>query len=563
VKGAADKLNDLCRDQVVGDDINQTSELDREYWAQKAADLSSLGLRVLALCVARIDENEDLDDIDASFILRRPKFLTMVGLVAILDPPREECIDSIAEAHAAGIMVKMITGDHAQTALAIGYMLGIAHENGIVYTGPQLDEMGPEKLKDVVKECNIFARSSPENKIQIVQALQEIGEVASMTGDGVNDAPALKAANIGVAMGVTGTDVSKEASQMVLADDNFSTIIAAVKEGRRVWDNLRKILTFNLPCNFAQGMSVFLPLFLTELEDIPLTVIQVLYVNMITAVTMGLMLACEPAEKQIMKKPPRQPKKRLLGRFVVWRIVIITIYMAIAVIGVFWGGASEYSLKTRRGEAFTLLIMMEVMYSLNCRFLKTTAFTKKIFLGNKWAYASVGSVVFLQMLILHFPYINDTVFKVEPISIGQWGRVLLISFGLFLFVEFEKSVLHVYLFPWVASGLAKMGFEATKKRKEWADMRGGVSGEYSASSWYMLPRMTSNAGSSSSSSSSSSSQVVIDMKIDENGVGDEKSVEVAMGEVELQGFVEEEEVPSSVPSVNVRDDVVLFNDDTN
>ena len=267
VKGAADKLGKLCRYQVVGDDMNQRSDLDGQYWAQKAADLSSLGLRVLALCVADVDEDEDLEELDVGYVLKRENFLTMVGLVAILDPPREECIDSIAEAHGAGIVVKMITGDHAQTALAIGYMLGIAHENGVVYTGPQLDDMSPEQLQTVVTECNIFARASPENKIQIVQALQEVGEVSSMTGDGVNDAPALKAANIGVAMGVTGTDVSKEASQMVLADDNFSTILAAVREGRRVWDNLRKILTFNLPCNFAQGMSVFLPLFLTEVFD--------------------------------------------------------------------------------------------------------------------------------------------------------------------------------------------------------------------------------------------------------------------------------------------------------
>ena len=413
VKGAADKLGKLCRYQVVGDDMNQKSDIDGRFWAQKASDLSSLGLRVLALCVADIDENENLDDIDPNYVLGRPNFLTMVGLVAILDPPREECIDSIEEAHGAGIVVKMITGDHAQTALAIGYMLGIAHENGLVYTGPQLDDMTPDELRGVVTECNIFARASPENKIQIVQALQELGEVSSMTGDGVNDAPALKAANIGVAMGVTGTDVSKEASQMVLADDNFSTILSAVREGRRVWDNLRKILTFNLPCNFAQGMSVFLPLFLEDLEDIPLTVIQVLYVNMITAVTMGLMLACEPAEKKIMKKPPRKPKKRLMGRFVIWRIIIVSIYMSIAVITKFWAGENAgYTLKMRRGEAFTLLIMMEVMYSLNCRFLKTTAFTKKILFGNKWAYVSIGLVCFLQFLILHVPYINDTVFKV-------------------------------------------------------------------------------------------------------------------------------------------------------
>lgn len=459
VKGAADKMIDLCRDQFTDDVVGNISPIDAPFWQNKAKSLGSRGLRVLAVCYAALEDNVNVIDLSPSFVLTRPKFLSLVGLIAILDPPREECISSVAEAHSAGIVVKMITGDHAETALAIGCMLGIAKENGVVHVGREIDAMTEEELKTIVGECNIFARASPENKIRIVQALQANFEITSMTGDGVNDAPALKAANVGVAMGITGTDVSKEAAQMVLADDNFATIVAAVREGRRVWDNLRKILILTLPVNFAQGLVIFFSLCIGGLREVPLTVFQVLYVNMITSVTIGLMLACEPAEKDVMARPPRRTNKRLFGKLILWRILFISTVIIVAVIGVFaWGQTwpKRYPLDQRRGEAFTLLILMEVSYSLNCRFLKT-ALTRQIFLGNKWVYVSVGTVLILQVLILYTPGISNIVFKVKGIDGYQWLRVLTVTVVFFFFVELEKALVDPFLFPMVKPLLKFLG----------------------------------------------------------------------------------------------------------
>jgi magnesium-transporting ATPase (P-type) len=233
IKGAPDRLLAHCKKQVADDDMSRLVPLDESFWLAEAAALSSLGLRVLALCNATLPEDISPVDLAASSITDGHIPLTMVCLMAILDPPREEAVTAIAEAHSAGIVVKMITGDHRDTALAIGRMLAIAPPGHKAYTGPELDNMTDAQLDQVVMDCNVFARASPENKIRIVKALQRLGHISSMTGDGVNDAPALKAANIGVAMGITGTDVSKEAAKMVLADDNFATIVAAVREGRR------------------------------------------------------------------------------------------------------------------------------------------------------------------------------------------------------------------------------------------------------------------------------------------------------------------------------------------
>ena len=330
----------------------EAQPFDLAYWEQCQEDLGVQGLRVLALCKAELSDDENLEDLTPDALRKRTPFLTLVALFAILDPPRPEAIAAVKVAHTAGISVKMITGDHALTGLAIGKMLGIGGDNKVI-TGPEIDAMTDEQLALVVNTCNIYARASPENKLRIVKALQNgpgpIGHldgddeeddgppnsprkrspmainvptttielapfdrtsviaeakadgdrvivnkefvsnsyhIVAMTGDGVNDAPALKAADIGVAMGITGTDVSKEAAKMVLADDNFASIVKAVEEGRRVWDNLRKILIFNLPVNIAQGTSIFWS-YVIGFYYVPLTAVQILYVNMVTAVTMG------------------------------------------------------------------------------------------------------------------------------------------------------------------------------------------------------------------------------------------------------------------------------------
>ena len=347
--------------------------------------------------------------------------------------------------------------------------------------GPELDAMTPEEIEGIVLDCNIFARASPENKISIVKALKKRGEITSMTGDGVNDAPALKAANIGVAMGITGTDVSKEAAKMVLADDNFKTIVEAVKEGRRVWvssdmshfpflclvlpytrefggwlravtetspqDNLVKILLYNMPVNLAQGLSVFFA-YVINLETVPLTAMQVLYVNMITSVTMGLMLAMEPCEDTIMSRPPRRKGKRLFGKLVMWNCLWVSALLVTCVIGTFaWhlrvnpaderrsgADSSDPRINKARAEAFNMLVFAEIAYALNCRYVKSTSIRKELFTGNKWCWIAIAVTVALQILLTYTPGVNE-VFNNAPIDGVSWARILVGSVIVFFIVE--------------------------------------------------------------------------------------------------------------------------------
>merc|ERR1719223_2580198 len=340
VKGAPDRMVKLCKYQATAGVVGENEPIDTDYWIENIAVLSSHGLRVLALCRADVprDSVEKGENLGPEFVNGRDEpWLTIVGLCAMMDPPRPECVDAIKEAKGAGVRVAMITGDHKDTATAIGHMLGIVDEKfNEAITGPELDEMDDEEIKNAVMSHNVFARASPQNKIRIVKALQAQKQICSMTGDGVNDAPALKAADMGVAMGKEGTDVAREASQMILADDNFATIVTAVREGRVVWDNLRKVLLFNTPVNNAQGLTVLFGM-IVGLPYAPLTPIQVLYCNLICAVTLGFVLAVEPAEKGIMARPPRKVGKRLIGRYLLFRIAFGTLVLVTFTVGaVMW-----------------------------------------------------------------------------------------------------------------------------------------------------------------------------------------------------------------------------------
>jgi magnesium-transporting ATPase (P-type) len=362
----------------------------------------------------------------------------------------------------------MITGDHPGTARAIGEQLGIVDkDHNLVKTGPEIDQMTMEQLRAIVMQCNVYARASPENKISIVRALQAEGKVCSMTGDGVNDAPALRAADIGVAMGITGTDVSKDAAKMILTDDNFATILVAVKEGRRVWDNLRKLLIFNMPASFAQGGVVFFALCL-QWSTVPLSAIQILYVNMITACTLGLMLAVEPCEEDIMQRPPRVPTARLLGLFFYWRTFFVATVFIFFVLGsVAWINAiaTPYTIQTEKNStiggivytnttnttvyaasenlqhsiALNTLVFCEIAYAFNCRFLKKSSLHKRIFFGNPYAWLCGAVMVGLQMLITYVPGLN-TFFSMGDMTGEAWGIAILFSVLLFLLVELEKAL---------------------------------------------------------------------------------------------------------------------------
>ena len=279
--------------------------------------------------------------------------LEFLGVWGIVDPPRPEAIDAIADCHTAGIKVKMITGDHAGTALAIGREMGlVAGDHVRVLTGAELEALSQEQLKEVVRDVDIYARTSPEHKIRIVRALQSHDEVVAMTGDGVNDAPALTRANVGIAMGIKGTEATKEAAEVVLADDNFATIRSAIAEGRRIYDNLRKSVVFLLPTNGAQSLVILIAVVFGL--TLPLTSVQVLWVNMVTAVTLSLALAYEPAERGIMQRPPRKSGGPIINAQELAFVLIVSFIIGGAAMGVFYGVAADRrrcELRAHRGGA--------------------------------------------------------------------------------------------------------------------------------------------------------------------------------------------------------------------
>jgi magnesium-transporting ATPase (P-type) len=449
VKGAPDRMLPFCSHQARGGSIKMEDlePVNQDYWIEQIAVLSSHGLRVLALCRGTVPRGSVIEGqaLSPDFVQDRGgPWLSIVGLCAIMDPPRPECVHAVAEAHGAGVRVVMITGDHKDTALAIGSILGVVdktHPEAI--TGTQIDTMSEEELRLGVRQYNVFARASPQNKIRIVKALQSQGDVCGMTGDGVNDAPALKAADMGVAMGKEGTDVAREAADMILADDNFATIIVAIREGRVVWDNLRKILLINTPINNAQGMSVLFGL-LCGLPETPLTSIQVLYCNLICAVTLGFVCAIEPAEEGIMNKSPRRVGKRLIGRYLLLRIAIGTITLVATTVGsVFWARELEdgtLSLEKQRSQALNTLSFGAISITLTARFSYNSAFHPRTLRGNALAWWAVGIMTLLQIFITYTPGLNKVIFEMDGMTSAQWGIVALFMVVTFAVMETEKAV---------------------------------------------------------------------------------------------------------------------------
>ena len=446
VKGAPDRMIPLCKYQAKNGsfDPDDLEPCDKDYWIEQIAILSSHGLRVLALTRGFLDQDavKPGEQLGPEFVQERGEpWLTIVGLCAIMDPPRPECVDAIKIAHGAGVRVAMITGDHKDTALAIGGMLGLVdQEHSEAITGPELDAMSDDELRVAAPKYNVFARASPQNKIRIVKALQAEGEVCGMTGDGVNDAPALKAADMGVAMGKEGTDVAREASEMILADDNFATIVSAVREGRVVWDDLQKVLLVNTPINNAQGMSVLFGL-LFGLDEAPLSAIQVLYCNLICAVTLGFVCAVEPAEDGIMDQPPRRVGKRLIGRFLLLRIVIGTIILVACTVGsVFWAKDMDYDLEETRSQALNVLSFGAISVTMSARFARKSAFHPRTFFGNPLAWWSYSIMAGLQVFITYTPGLNDQIFTMAPMDGTQWGIVVLFMAVVLVVMETEKSI---------------------------------------------------------------------------------------------------------------------------
>jgi Ca2+-transporting ATPase len=367
--------------------------------------------------------------------------LTFLGLIGMIDPPRSEAISAVKVCQAAGIRIKMITGDHALTAAAIAGQLGLGGtvqldaRAVLVLTGGDLAKLSDGELIDAAEKTAVFARVTPEQKLRLVEALQARGQVVAMTGDGVNDAPALKQADIGVAMGITGTEVSKEAADMVLTDDNFSSIEAAVEEGRGVFDNLTKFIVWTLPTNLGEGLVILAAIVLGV--TLPILPVQILWINMTTAGFLGLMLAFEPKEPDIMLRPPRDPKTPILTGRLISRILLVGGLLLLASFGLFqWELAAGATVAEARTVAVNVFVIVELFYLFNCRSLTKSIFQLGFF-SNMWVFGGVAAMLLLQILYTYLPLMN-TLFQSAPISMESWSRILGAGVIAYLVVEFKK-----------------------------------------------------------------------------------------------------------------------------
>lgn len=430
IKGAPEEMLAMCNRQR---QEGQDQPLDNAWWQAQIDAMARVGQRVLALAMAPMPAGKtelSFADVQGG--------LTLVALTGIMDPPRDEAIKAVAQCQAAGIRVKMITGDHSVTAQAIGKAMGIG-SNGKALTGAEVEVLDDAALCLAVQSTDVFARASPEHKLRLVQALQTNGQVVSMTGDGVNDAPALKRADVGVAMGHKGTEAAKEAAEMVLADDNFASIAAAVEEGRTVYDNLRKAVIYILPTSSGQAAMVLIAVLLGM--TLPITPVQILWVNMVTAVTLSLAFAFERPEANIMNRPPRDPAEPLVNGFMLWRIAFVTVLMVLASFGLFlWEQSLGASVEASRTVAVNALVVAEMFYLFNCRSLHGSILNREGFLGNTLALQAIGLLFLVQLGFTYLPTMQ-TLFHTAPIDATAWLRILVAGALLLLIVEGEKFLL--------------------------------------------------------------------------------------------------------------------------
>ncbi len=430
VKGAPERILAMCNYQRADD--GKTEPLDAGYWNTNAEAIAAQGQRVLAFAVRSAASTQTVlkdADVDGT--------LTLLGMVGMIDPPRSEAAAAVRECHGAGIRVKMITGDHAKTAAAIGKQIGLQNPDTVL-TGADLDTMDDAVLRQAALNCDIFARTSPEHKLRLVMALQSHDLTVAMTGDGVNDAPSLKRADAGIAMGKKGSEAAKEAAELVLADDNFASIVAAVREGRTVYDNIRKVISWTLPTNAGEAMTIIVALFLGL--NLPITPVQILWVNLITAITLGIALAFEPTEDGTMRRPPRPRNEPLLSGALVWHIILVSILFLCGVYGIYAYAIDQgYSVELARTLALNTLVVMEIFHLFFIRNLYSTSLTWKAVRGTKVVWVVVVAITAAQFAITYVPVLQ-TVFATE--SVPFWDGLLVIAIGVSLFaiVETEKQI---------------------------------------------------------------------------------------------------------------------------
>jgi Ca2+-transporting ATPase len=435
VKGSLEVILDGCATQMTPD--GETIPLDAEDIKQQAAELASRGLRIIA--VAEKAFPADVTRIQHADV---QSGLNFIGLHGMMDPPRKEAAKAVSSCLRAGIQVKMITGDHALTAHAIAQKIGLidpgmTSDSQHVMNGRELTQLSDKDLIRIADKTTVFARTTPEQKLRLVNALQATGNIVAMTGDGVNDAPALKQANIGIAMGIGGTEVAKEAADMVLTDDNFHSIESAVEEGRGVFDNLTKYIVWTLPTNLGEGLVIMAAILIGT--TLPILPVQILWINMTTAGFLGLMLAFEPKEPGIMLRSPRDPKTPILTRDLIERILLVSVLLLISTFILFnvelsRGGTIEQA----RTVAVNTFVVIELCYLFNCRSLSKSIVTLGLF-SNLWVLSGASVMLLIQLFYTYMPFMNR-LFASSPISAGSWLYILTTGLITFLIVEGEKRL---------------------------------------------------------------------------------------------------------------------------
>lgn len=427
LKGAPEAVLPRCAAECAADEPLETAK-----WQAAADRMAAEGLRVLAVAEKQRDPHNtvlELEDTEEGF--------SLLGLVGMTDPPREDAIEAVRQCHIAGIRVMMITGDHVATAQTIGRQIGIRGTDGAM-TGSELEKLDAAGLDQAVESVDVFARVAPAQKLRIVQSLQRHGHVVAMTGDGVNDAPALKQADIGVAMGITGTDVSKEAAEMVLLDDNFASIERAVEEGRTVFNNLKKTIVFILPTNGGECLTLVAALLLGTL--LPILPLHILWINLVTTVALAITLAFDPVEQNIMQQPPRDPQSPLIDSALVWRIFYVSVLISAGTFGLFFYELQlGSSLEAARAVAVNAIVFFEVAYVFNCRHLSDSVLNQEGMLGNQIVWWGFAAVVLFQFLFTYLP-VTNSLFQVAPMDGWMWLRVVGASVILLLLVELEKAL---------------------------------------------------------------------------------------------------------------------------
>jgi magnesium-transporting ATPase (P-type) len=422
IKGAAEALFAMT-----------SSGIDLDAWNARIAAAGAEGERVLGFGMKRFSRSKDsleFRDLDDG--------VEFLGLVGFIDPPRAEAKAAVAECRSARIAVKMITGDHAATARAIARQLEL-EDDPQVLTGAELDRMSDAELRDRVEGTAVFARTSPEHKLRIVRALQAKGHIVAMTGDGVNDAPALKQADVGTAMGIKGTEAAKEAAEMVLLDDNFASIVHAVREGRTVYDNIRKVISWEIPNNGAETLAVVLAI-LAGFE-LPMSATQILWVNLILTATLGLVLAFEPPEPGVMLRPARTTSAPLLSPFLLWRVVVVSVLLAAAALGVFFHAIlSGRDLETARTMVVNMFTIGELFYLFSVRYLHLTSFTVRGVVGTPAVLIAIVVLFVAQFLFTYAPFMNE-LFGSRPLGIADGLLLVAIGIGLMVLLELEKALM--------------------------------------------------------------------------------------------------------------------------